>query len=77
MTLVMQDLGWSDEHSFQAAPAVGPDTTVRLLAIADMGQAQQDHSNQVGWHGQLVLLGGMWALKAALCSRAVAAWQRG
>ena len=44
----MQDLGWSDEHSFQAAPAVGPDTTVRLLAIADMGQAQEDHSNQVG-----------------------------
>lgn len=69
----MQDLGWSDEHSFQAAPAVGPDTTVRLLAIADMGQAQEDHSNQVGQHlAAVLLLRGIWRLTlTALCSYAV------
>lgn len=37
-----QELGWSDEESFVSPPAVGPDATVRLLAVADLGQAEID-----------------------------------
>ena len=37
-----QDYGFSEEQSFQAAPLVGPDTEVSFLAIADLGQAEED-----------------------------------
>ena len=37
-----QELGWSAEESFVSPPAVGPDSTVRLLAVADLGQAEAD-----------------------------------
>ena len=37
-----QELGWSAEESFVSPPAVGPDATVRLLAVADLGQAEVD-----------------------------------
>ncbi len=38
----IQELGWSAEESFVSPPAVGPDSTVRLLAVADLGQAEAD-----------------------------------
>ncbi|KAI7845277.1 hypothetical protein COHA_001120 [Chlorella ohadii] len=39
-----EELGWSAEESFVSPPAVGPDSTVRLLAVADLGQAEADGS---------------------------------
>ena len=38
--------GWSEEASFLSPPPVGADASVRLLAIADMGQAEVDGSNE-------------------------------
>jgi len=42
----VQAHGFSQEASFQAAPAIGPESHVRFLAIADMGQAEIDGSNE-------------------------------
>ena len=42
----MQAHGFSAEASFSAAPAVGPESHVKFLAIADMGQAEIDGSNE-------------------------------
>ena len=42
----LQAHGFSQEASFLAAPAVGPQTHVNFLAIADMGQAEIDGSNE-------------------------------
>lgn len=44
--IVLQAHGFSHEASFLAAPAVGPETHVKFLAIADMGQAEIDGSNE-------------------------------
>jgi hypothetical protein len=41
-----QDFGFSEEASFVSPPPVGPDTTVKFLAMADMGQAEVDGSNE-------------------------------
>ena len=46
-TAVVQDLGYSSEHSFVTPPAVGSDTTVKFLAVADLGHAQVDGSEEV------------------------------
>lgn len=42
----LQAHGFSEEASFTAAPEVGPHTHVKFLAIADMGQAEVDGSNE-------------------------------
>ena len=42
----MQAHGFSEEASFLAAPSIGPDSHVKFLAIADMGQAEIDGSNE-------------------------------
>lgn len=42
----MQAHGFSEEACFLAAPPVGPETSVKFLAIADMGQAEIDGSNE-------------------------------
>ncbi len=42
----VQAHGFSQEASFQAAPTIGPESHVRFLAIADMGQAEIDGSNE-------------------------------
>jgi hypothetical protein len=39
-----EDHGFSSEASFRAAPPVGPSTHVKVLALADLGQAEQDGS---------------------------------
>ena len=39
-----QELGWSGEESFVSPPATGPGASVRLLAVADLGQAEVDGS---------------------------------
>lgn len=39
-----QELGWSEVESFVSPPAPGTGSTVRLLAIADLGQAEEDGS---------------------------------
>lgn len=44
--LCLQAHGFSEEASFVAAPPVGPDAHVSFLAIADMGQAEIDGSNE-------------------------------
>ncbi len=36
----LQEHGWSEEASFVTPPLTGPDASVKLLAIADMGQAE-------------------------------------
>ncbi|CAD7698428.1 unnamed protein product, partial [Ostreobium quekettii] len=38
--------GFSEESSFLAAPTVGPNTSVNFLAIADLGQAEEDGSTE-------------------------------
>lgn len=38
--------GFSDEFAFRSPPHVGPDATVKVLALADMGQAEVDGSNE-------------------------------
>eukprot|EP00775_Hariotina_reticulata_P004167 gene4166-4415_t len=38
------DWGFSEEASFLAAPPVGPATSVKILAVADLGQAELDGS---------------------------------
>ena len=43
---LLQAHGFSQEASFLAAPIVGPHTHVKFLAIADMGQAEVDGSNE-------------------------------
>ena len=44
----MQALGlWSEEASFRALPAPGPEASVSLLAVADLGQAEVDGSADV------------------------------
>jgi hypothetical protein len=40
----VQEWGFSPEASFQAAPPVGPATRVKVLAVADLGQAELDGS---------------------------------
>lgn len=40
------DTGFSKEFSFLAAPTVSPDTHVRMIVLADMGQAELDGSNE-------------------------------
>ncbi|KAK9830188.1 hypothetical protein WJX72_010191 [[Myrmecia] bisecta] len=42
-----EDHGFSQEASFTSSPNVGPHTTVKFLAIADMGQAEADGSNEL------------------------------
>lgn len=44
-----QELGWSAEESFVSPPAVGPESTVHLLAVADLGQAEADGCAQGCW----------------------------
>ena len=44
LPLCLQELGWSGEESFTSPPAVGPDSSVSLLAVADVGQAEADGS---------------------------------
>ncbi|KAL4439452.1 hypothetical protein ABPG77_008781 [Micractinium sp. CCAP 211/92] len=39
-----EELGWSEVESFVSPPAPGTASTVRLLAIADLGQAEEDGS---------------------------------
>lgn len=39
--------GFSQEFSFTAAPAPGPDATVKILAVADMGQGEEDGSMEM------------------------------
>lgn len=39
-----EELGWSEEQHFTSPPAVGPGSSVRLLAVADLGQAEVDGS---------------------------------
>ena len=38
--------GFSKEFSFLAAPPVGPETHVKIIALADMGQAEPDGANE-------------------------------
>lgn len=40
----MQEFGFSEEHSFITPPVTGPDAAVKFLAIADLGQAEEDGS---------------------------------
>jgi hypothetical protein len=40
----VQEHGFSSEALFTAAPPVGPSTHVKVLALADLGQAEQDGS---------------------------------
>lgn len=40
----MQEWGFSSEASFRAAPEVGPNTSVKFLAVADLGQTEEDLS---------------------------------
>ena len=42
--MLWQEWGFSLEASFTAAPTVGPHTPVKLVAIADLGQAEDDGS---------------------------------
>eukprot|EP00193_Tetraselmis_chui_P020184 CAMPEP_0177794908 /NCGR_PEP_ID=MMETSP0491_2-20121128/25918_1 /TAXON_ID=63592 /ORGANISM="Tetraselmis chuii, Strain PLY429" /LENGTH=546 /DNA_ID=CAMNT_0019317639 /DNA_START=179 /DNA_END=1817 /DNA_ORIENTATION=- len=42
-----QKLGLSPIRSFVTPPRVGPDSEVRLLHVADMGQAEMDGSNEL------------------------------
>ena len=42
----MQAHGFSQEASFLAAPTIGAESHVKFLAIADMGQAEVDGSNE-------------------------------
>lgn len=44
--------GWSAEHSFVSLPAVGPNSSLSMLAIADMGQAEADGTNENGYGQQ-------------------------
>lgn len=41
-----QEGGFSEEATFKAAPEVGPGSNVSLLALADLGQAEVDGSNE-------------------------------
>ena len=43
----MQALGWSAPQQFVSPPAAGRDATVALLAVADLGQAEEDGSMEV------------------------------
>jgi len=47
----VQEWGFSPEASFRAAPPVGPSTTVKLVALADLGQAEEDGSMELGEMG--------------------------
>lgn len=49
--LPLQEWGFSPEASFVAAPPVGPSTTVSLVALADLGQAEDDGS--MGGDGEM------------------------
>lgn len=40
--------GWTEEFSFVAPPEVGPGSTVRLLAVADLGQAEVSRHQALG-----------------------------
>lgn len=40
----MQDFGYSEEQTFTTAPEAGADSTVKLLAIADLGYCEEDGS---------------------------------
>ena len=39
----MQIGGFSEEHEFKAPPAVGPETSVKIIGLADMGQYNVDY----------------------------------
>ncbi|PSC73699.1 inactive purple acid phosphatase 27 [Micractinium conductrix] len=39
-----KELGWSEVESFVSPPATGPGASVTLLAVADLGQAEEDGS---------------------------------
>eukprot|EP00878_Enallax_costatus_P019287 GHUV01020344.1.p1 GENE.GHUV01020344.1~~GHUV01020344.1.p1 ORF type:complete len:392 (+),score=91.17 GHUV01020344.1:31-1206(+) len=55
-----QDWGFSPEASFHAAPPVGPETSVKILAIADMGQGELDGSmEQAEMHMSLQTTAGL------------------
>ena len=43
---IAQNYGFSKERTFFAAPPVGYHTSVNLLAIADLGQAEEDQSKE-------------------------------
>jgi hypothetical protein len=45
-----QAWGFSRELSFRAAPEEGPDTTVKFLAVADLGQAEADGSMEQNYY---------------------------
>ncbi len=45
----LQENGFSEESSFVTAPLPGSDTTVKLLAIADLGFCEEDGS--MTWPG--------------------------
>lgn len=47
-----QEGGWSAEYSVVTVPAVGPNSSLSMLAIADMGQAEADGSNENGYGAQ-------------------------
>lgn len=47
MTCAWQSLGFSRELSFVAPPAVGRGSTVRFLAVADLGHTQTDGSAEI------------------------------
>lgn len=44
LTCCLQEWGFSLEASFVAAPPVGPQTRVKVLAVADLGQGEVDGS---------------------------------
>jgi len=43
----LQELGYSGIHSFVTPPPPGAEATVRFLAVADLGHAQLDGSQEV------------------------------
>lgn len=62
--------GWSEEASFVTPPPTGPQSSVSLLAIADMGQAEVDGSNENGFgeqHPSLATVRGLLDNAAGRC----------
>eukprot|EP00884_Botryococcus_braunii_P013968 jgi/Botrbrau1/22572/Bobra.176_1s0005.1 len=46
-----EDYGFSPEYTFVAAPDASPEATVKVLAVADLGQSEVDGSNE--WWQQI------------------------
>lgn len=68
-----QELGWSEVESFVSPPAAGADATVRLLAVADLGQAEEDGSmeaSEVGRHRSMPFWNAHAAHACATCCTA-------